>query len=272
MTDKQAGRYLLKLLDYFSQPVRGDLADYRTAARLAQALLANYPELADQDIASQLRDDFKSVERSATLPTSSMSKSGLIFTAFASDPKFLLTIGDLVDTSTCQNYRTGTVIQTLLGYVIDANVKAVASFHLTSANFKTVKDYEEVFQAQRSGLAPGLSWNGNKRVVYFTMADGRQIETQPLGHAFLRQMVKVGSVEAENDDVAPALFMEREYLQIHPALERMRQNHRAIYDAVSRDIGAVNEGTVTISASRNPGGHYSDAASGEMTDSYEVCL
>lgn len=47
----------------------------------------------------------------------------------------------LLNLTSCQNYKTGSKIQTLLGYVIDANVQALAR-----------------------RLPVNVSWNGNRRV------------------------------------------------------------------------------------------------------------
>ncbi len=259
--------HLRNVVLLFSKTGAASLDQYRGWARLGWAILTAYPDLVEKEAGLQLRNDFKAIEKVSTVQTSAVAKAGLVFTVLGSDPKFLLTIGDLVDTSSCQNYRTGSVIQTLLGYVIDANVKALASFHLTSPNFETPSQYEEVFLAKKSNSISKIEWNGNTRVVTFRLANRKTVTTKPLGHAFLRQMVKVGSTEG-----GVGILLEREYMQMHPALAVMRANHQKIYDDLSADLEADNTGTLTIKESRNPGGQYSDAGNGVETDDYEVEL
>src|SRR5690606_6052693 len=65
----------------------------------------------------------KAIERLVPKATDSEVESkGFVVTVFDHSPRLLLTVGDLVPTNSCQNYKTGGVIRTLPAYAVDANV------------------------------------------------------------------------------------------------------------------------------------------------------
>ncbi|MBI1860074.1 MAG: hypothetical protein HYR96_04035 [Deltaproteobacteria bacterium] len=191
----------------------------------------------------------------------------IVFSAFSHAPRLLLTVGDLVETNSCQNYRTGNRIETLLGYVVDANVKVLVSWVLKQQDFESAADYNAVLDhlEKRKLTEEEVAFDGNLRVLRINLGK-RTIQSRVLGHAYLRQMVKVGQTSSEG----VGLRLEKEYLQEHPLLETMRENHQAIAASVKEAIGAVDGESVTMPASRNPGGVYSDLARGAQTGTYEV--
>ncbi len=123
------------------------LSRVRSLAKLLQAILSYFPIVGDENEKRQLISDAKSLQQSSEPNVSEVARSGLSFTVLLSDPRSLLTIGDIVNTSSCQNYKFGGQIQSLLGYVEDANVKAIVSFALNASHFSDQKEYDALYRA-----------------------------------------------------------------------------------------------------------------------------
>lgn len=249
-----------------------NLSDARLWARIALGVLANEPRAQDRQAVTDLRNDLRNLEKLASSHQESVAKSNVVFSVLSSDPKLLLTIGNLVASTSCQDYQTGNVIQALLGYVIDPNVRALASFNLSVANFARVDDFIELVDFVRQKQAHTSNWNGNKRIATFTLANGRVVETLPLPRAFLRQIVKTGKTETADGSARVGILFEKEYYQQHQALDVMRAQHKQIYEQLSRELNAYNKGKMLIHGTRNPGGIYSDSNRNVVTTNYEVTL
>lgn len=197
-------------------------------------------------------------------------EDSIIASVLTSDPKLLLMIGDAVNCSSCQNYRTGEYVETLPGYVIDANVQAILSYkikpnHIAHGKYPRLKEW---YQTGRSNGVK-VSFDGNLRVFRFEK-DGEVIETERLGYAFLRNVIKVGLHE---DSGKPGVFLEPDYSQTDPALRQMISQHASLYAEVARSLEAVTEGEITVFSSRNKAGHYSDLSHGwDSSGSYQVII
>lgn len=240
-------------------------------SKLGFGTVIAYPHLIKNEMSSQLISDFKSLEQAIKPEGLELADDGLVFTVLTSAPKLLLTIGDLVNTSSCQNYRTGGMVHTLLGYVIDANIQALASFHLAEKHFSHRRDYEALMAAVAQAKTIEIEWNGNLKVVRFNIkGENRTIETHPLQEAHLRQMVKLGQSKDQKHQPRVGLRLEREYVQNHPALAVMKRNHKLIYDQLSQELNAYNQGSVLMKQTKNPLGVYSDLSKGVHTSDYEV--
>ncbi len=195
-------------------------------------------------------------------------EEALVLSVISHDPKFLLTIGNLVDTSSCQDYRRGSYIQTLLGYVIDANTQGMASFALSSNEFNSLSDYNAVKLAVEEGAFLKVTFDGNLRTARFTLANEKTIETKALGHAYLRNIIKLGQTK----DNEPAVFLEPDYWQTHAFLEQMRLQHRELLADVATDTNAQTVGNFLVVGPRNDGGSYSDLRKGVVKKDYEVTI
>jgi hypothetical protein len=199
----------------------------------------------------------------------------VIFTTTFDNPKMLVTIGDLVDTSSCQNYKTGSYIQTLLGYVIDAGVKGLVSYVLKPGHFAQQQEYSlltEALQTKANGAAVEVKGGleADKGIVHLRISrHGQQdvdLKTLPLSKAQLRMVVKLGQVS----DGQPGLFIERPYEQSHSARPVMIDHVQQIGNEIAGAIGGVLGQEVTIPASRNVGGVYSDGGGGAQIYSYKI--
>lgn len=245
------------------------ISEVRGGLRVLSSLLSFHP-LGLEEQRDGLRNTLRGFER-LLKPKRVQEATEIIFSAITSAPKLLLTVGDVVNTGSCQNYRTGGIIQTLLGYVIDANVQALVSFAIKQQDFEDEAKYSEVVRAYRNNQEVAVAWEGNKRVVTFTvrLPDGgrSEIRTKPLGNGFLRQMVKLG----ENRQLQrPGIRLEREYAQGHAGIAKMREHHAALKQQLEQSIGAVPQGPIHITVTRNPGGVYSDSGGGQMRTEYHL--
>ncbi|MEO0334819.1 MAG: hypothetical protein AAF202_00380 [Pseudomonadota bacterium] len=197
----------------------------------------------------------------------------IVYTTSFDHPKMLITIGDLVDCASCQNYRTGGYIQTLLGYVIDAGVKGVVSYVLKPGHFANIKDYE-VLQAhlKESPDASNVAthFDADKRVLSFRFvsSDGNAVDisSKPLSKGQMRLVLKLGATEGGE----PGLFLERPYAQSSPAGAMMLNQVREITAEYNAEIGGVTGEDITVEASRNVGGVYSDAGGGINVYTYRL--
>jgi hypothetical protein len=231
-------------------------------------------EYSETELAN-IESNFNDIETRITSWTrvgNSKTVEGLIITTMNSDPKFLLTIGDLVETQSCQNYRTGSHIHALMGYVMDANVQGLASFFVGPQHFDSPAHYERVSLAAK-GNRLQTSFDGNKLAVIFKITGSDDGIAVDLSKALYRSMIKLGTTA----DGSPGLKMERAYTPSYKAdyLESglhtaLADNAKELFETLKADVGATSSGPITVIGSRSPGGMYSDLAHGVETNDYTI--
>ncbi|HMT01081.1 MAG TPA: hypothetical protein PKC14_02035, partial [Candidatus Absconditabacterales bacterium] len=208
---------------------------------------------------TKIKDDIKAL--SGKLENVEKGDQAIIFTTLFDDPKLLLSVGDLVETGSCQNYKTGSMIQSLLGYVVDANVKGVLSFPITPKNLngdnKKFNLLKEKLESRNYEI--NIDYPNLKLTI-----DGIEIN---LGKAMIRRIVKLGKTK----DNKAGILMEREYTQNHFAIEQMRKSLNELVFSFSQECKAkLVEGGLNIIGTRNPGGVYSDKSRGIQTSDYSL--
>ncbi|MDO8526919.1 MAG: hypothetical protein Q7T03_04430 [Deltaproteobacteria bacterium] len=209
-------------------------------------------------LSTQLMDDVKTL--ADKLKPEVQGNEAIVFTTTTDDPKLLLMTGDLVNVSSCQNYRTGSHIETLLGYVVDANVKLMLSYALTRGDFESQVAYEEVKRLVESGAA--MEFVAAKQRLRI---GGREID---LKRPFRRHVIKLGSVQ----DGSASMRMEKSYEQSHFAEKEMKGQIDAVLSELAVQSGATLEKEIQIPPTRNPGGVYSDAAGGVHHGIYTLTI
>lgn len=239
------------------------LGEMRRGVTLAQVHLNRHRGLLDPTTEQQLRNDLTSLAV-ALRPAHHERRSGAVVTVATHHPKIALEVGDLVRAASCQSYRTGSLIQSLLGYVVDANVRVMASFAVDASSFMSAADARAVFDAMARGEVPA-TFDGGRRTVTFDLGP-RTITTRPLGAAYRRQMLKLGV----SDMGKPALTLERPYVTTHTAGDLMERAHEAMLRAIAVDVGAKTNVAVNVVGSRAPYGVYSDAAQGIQVGDYRI--
>ena len=207
-------------------------------------------------LSGQLKEDVKTLDD--LLQYKESSSEGIIFTTTTDDPKLLLMTGDLVDTSSCQNYRTGTHIGTLPGYVIDADVKLLLTYLVRENDFVSAAEYKRAKALVASGAVP--TFIAAKQVLKIG-----DIEFS-LPRAYRRHVVKLGKTEKGSAGLA----LERGYIQNHPAEGAMEEQAMDVFETLANASGASTGVEITASGSRNPGGVYSDASGGSKKDEYKM--
>ncbi len=165
--------------------------------------------------------------------------------------------GDLVQTASCQNYRSGFHIETLPGYVIDGNIKLSLSYVIKGELIERVllqyPDARFEFDAPTQRL----------------VVPGTEVSI-PLGYAIRRQVLRLGTAGEE-----PVVLVERAYLQNHAISSNIEGQQIELMDSFVTGAGAriQKKGELaSYPASRNPGGVYSDAGRGKKHGAYTVTL
>ena len=216
-----------------------------------------------QEIRLQLLADLNAIAEVVKERTVDKSKGYVVFTTLTDDPKLMLMVGDLVNTSSCQNFRTGSVVETLLGYVMDGNIKAVLSFAIAEGNLRNLFTipHNQLFDPSRYTV----NFDAPKLLLTLTDPEG-QSRTVSLGKAIRRRILRVGQRE---EDAQPAMFAERPYEILHAVTAKIEAEEELLLHSVEKSCGfrpAV--GNVEFPASSNPFGVYSDHGQGVMIGEY----
>jgi hypothetical protein len=245
----------------------------RNAARMMRALV-RIGFAAEGEACHDVLEDLRAIEREIPrdMLGGDMISKGIVVTAFDCSPRLMLTIGDVVNTGCCLNYHSGSRINVLPAYLVDANIQALVSWQLKQTHFANVRDYKIVLNAFVGGRPPTATFDGDRLVFRFTFMDGEQsmrIETAGLGFAHLRQIVRLGRVR-QRLLLRPGLLAEREYAQPHPLQPLMHANHADILRTLSDELQAVDCRPLKFPKSRNPDGVYCDALGGVQPNDYIV--
>jgi hypothetical protein len=71
-------------------------------------------------------------------------------------------------------------------------------------------------------------------------------------------------------DGRPGIFLERAYETTVDSSDVINNQVQALKSELANAVGGVTDQRIKVAASRNPGGHYSDAGGGSKTTEYEV--
>ena len=243
----------IKLLDYISNKQREVINSAQTSADLKSL----------KDKALQLQATQKPSQDLRILASTSVSGA-----------KALLTIGNCVKGATsCQNYRTGSEVETLLGYVMDAHVKAVLSFSLGENDFKSLQDFKKLTSALKDKSLLEKTYDEEKMQWKFKLPNDEVIESKPLASASRREMIKLGTNNDLPELSSPAILREPPYQQTSQAgLAELDFQAKKICGDILSDLDQVNfkPSEIRIGKSRGPEGHYSDLGGGKQTQAYDV--
>lgn len=235
----------------------------RNFATIKARVGANLP----LELKQQIFDDLAAISESVRERSVDKSKGYLVFTTLTDDPKLMMTVGDLVNTSSCQNFRTGSVVQTLLGYVMDGNIKASLSFAIAEGNLRNLFKipHKQPFDPSRYTS----DFDAPKLLLTLTDPEG-QSHTISLGKAIRRRILRVGQREV---DEQPAMFAERPYEILHAVTPQIEAEEAALLHQVEKNCNfRAAVGNVEFPASSNPAGVYSDHGQGPMLGEYMLTL
>lgn len=264
-----------KLIVALHSNTPNDLKSLGKLLSLARIALDRAKQSFSEEELTNILNNFEDIDariKSWTRMGNNRTVEGLIITTLNSDPKFLITIGDLVDAFSCQNYRTGSHIQSLMGYVMDANVQGLASFFIGPESFENHSDYQTIVEASKNNSLKSY-FDGNKRSLTLKVGSTEKSITITLPKALYRSMVKLGATP----NGTAGLKMERAYT---PSLKAdylssglntaLSSNANEIFETLVEELHATSEGPVTVYGSRSPGGMYTDAAGGVRVGDYTI--
>lgn len=203
------------------------------------------------------RGDLKSIlGQLENLPA---AKDTIVVTTTFHDARTMTVVGDLVDTNSCQNYKSGGVPFTLPGYIIDAHTQGMVSFALTAAQFTRAEDFRKVVGWLRGGKSVTTVYDGDPGIVTFGL-DGTaaKVSTIPLRKGYSRRIIRAGKNAANGIGIMD----EPDYSHVHPALVLMQAQMDSILVEMARALGATLREAIEVAASRNPMGTYSDLGGG----------
>jgi|GEM_PF-4014443 len=220
--------------------------------------------LEDSDSYKQIKLDLNTLKKSIEV-NKKQQKKELLFTVITGHPKTLITVGDLVKTSSCQNYKTGGSIQTLPAYVGDSNIKAALGFVLDERFLKS-KLGDELFNEMKNGNIKPIYDGAKNR---FIVGEG----VVPLTYASIRKIIRLGKLKST--DQAAAL-LERAYKQNswhEKLIEEKFDNQIFLY---LRTLGCrfdFDKGEeIEFQKTSNIDGVYSDRAGGIKKDAYTITI
>lgn len=217
---------------------------------------------------AQLKSDLRTIMDLPKARAMGAQKESIVVTLTTSHPKLLLLTGDLVDCGSCQNYRTGSIVSTLLGYVKDANVKLVLSQNIAPGDLLP-KDYAALKQAIEANHVVDVQIDPRDLSLdlRFTDLNGGVVKLKtPARKFYRRHVLKLGTTAAGEAGLA----LERAYTQVLPAQETMEVESLRMLHHVAHKTGARTGEAIKVTLSGAPGGQYSDAAGGVQLQDYPI--
>jgi hypothetical protein len=248
--------------------------DYNRAVKIATFLQTCIRKPAHREFPlpanrTQVQQDIQTIVQRLKPPTVIAGKPTIVFTTSVNDAKSMLTIGDAVRTSSCQNYKTGSQIDSLLGYVKDADVQGSLSYVLSSNEFEG-KDFDALVKAIDAGKKVVSTYNGNNKTVVFKFSSDENpvaITSKPLGYAHRRHIIKLG----EAGKGKSGIVFEPAYRQPHElADEVIEKQVQELKKKIAKAVGGVYDKPISLAGSRNVGGVYSDLAGAKPTGPYKI--
>jgi hypothetical protein len=194
----------------------------------------------------------------------------IVATVTTHHPKLMATVGSLASDSSCQDYRGGGVIQTLMGYVEDANVKLTLGAGFKRADFVDKRDFDKLKTALSSGAKVEASIDAKDKSYTFTWKDasGNTTQLSTQGQTLLgrRHVMKLGAT----GDAGSGLFLERGYNTPGATTEVLGRQAVQLLNKVAKATESKTGVPIQIPPSQNPGGVYSDAGTGVTTAGYSI--
>lgn len=222
----------------------------------------------DGECAKQISEDLSHIKQLSRTRFGRVGETYRVVSVITDDPRLLLMTGDLVQSASCQNFRTGTMVDCLPAYVIDGNIKLALTY---------VVRERVVEQARRDLLSRGQVTvverldTTRQALVLEARSDvsGDIVESRsiPLGYAFRREILRLGHAANET----PILLTERAYTQNHLLGGAIKDQQAELIAAFAGEVGAplfVSGTRVIFPASRNEAGVYSDFAGGRRKGAY----
>lgn len=200
------------------------------------------------------KDTLLEISKLAYIP----NKRAIVLTTVTDDPYALMHMGNMVKTHSCHNIRSGTHIQTVPSYILDANIKVIMGFIINPSNELINRDFEEL--CNMVSASPGdctVTIDYSKQSLTIS-TKGQKTFNLKVGHAHFRRVIKIGKA-TEN---RPGIILEPEVEQTHPHIGTIHSHCTSIIDSIVRRMDCTNNVPIMMAKTRNPCGTYSDIAVG----------
>ena len=121
----------------------------------------------------------------------------------------------------------------------------VISFFLEPKHFNSFNEFNDFVRAIQEGKK--VNFDGNKKIFSVDAPQDseiyseNEISSKKLTYGYLRQIIRVGYIEKDGQKL-PYPFLEREYLQNHPQIKAMRENHLKLLKNLKADFGNLDYG------------------------------
>lgn len=183
--------------------------------------------------------------------TREKEKDYIVFTTIFDDAKMLLEIWNLVDTYSCQNYINWENIDTILWYVIDANIKWIATFIIGSKELNWDKKKLEEIKSIIASWKYSIKFNPSKRILTINW-----IEIN-LNKASLRRILKLWTTE----NWEAWVYVEQKYSSTNKINDIIELENWLLLQNFLKSIWIKQlKFWLKLAASKNPWWVYSDAS------------
>lgn len=226
-----------------------------------RGIASELPELAS----FQVRKDLSSILNAVRERSVETARRYLIFTCITDDPKLLIMVGDLVKTASCQSYKTGGMVETLPGYVMDSNIKVQLSFVVAEGKVRSALGLKR--NAPLDVDALGMRLVPTRLALELRTPSGDQVEID-LGKAVSRRILRAG---LRVNGREPIVMPEPRYQQQHAVTSLINAEADRQLGEFEQECGFEPcDGMLEFPASRNPGGVYSDQGGGAQLGPYRI--
>ncbi len=193
------------------------------------------------------------------------SKNEVLFTTFFDDPRLMLSISNLMRVSSCFNYNNWVEIQALMSYVIDSNVKWLASFLIGASSFSSFSEFQLFCDIINS--------DSSKFMLFFDQSN-RQLSFQSdrinfnikLDDIFFKAFVKIWQTK----DWDIGMKLETPSLQNHKMIDAIINKAMDLYQEKACAIWVHQDQSIRIPQSRSPLWSYSDLSAGRKIGGYII--
>lgn len=235
-----------------SEEVDGWLRYLRSADKRGAIVEAGVDEL-DMKFIGKKTVQMKSLMSLDSKPLSDAIVIGIV----NSDARFLLTIGDFVQATSCLNYKSGTRVYHLLSYVIDGMTKGHGVIEAKPQDFHSLEDFNEVaLRLNKDSKSVKVSFDGNLMVTTFKIGE-RVIKTKPTVNGVTRRVVRIGV----DDTGKSGLTLGKAFSQFSSHTSDVNSIGRAVIEELQGSVGALSQAKITVTPTRNLDGNYSDSGS-----------
>ncbi|MBY0370201.1 hypothetical protein K2X33_05905, partial [bacterium] len=183
-------------------------------------------------------------------------------TVTTADPHLMLSMGGLTTDTSCQDFDHGTMVESLLGGVKDANTKMVLGTTVGRQDFKDPKAFGLLKEAARAGLAVNSVVLPDKAFKFEWVENGvvRSVQSEPQAFLGRRHLMRTGATRGQKPGAG--VSFEAAYNTASDRTDFLESQANRILGRVAEATQAQPAVDIFVIGSRNSSGAYSDSAGG----------